>query len=195
MTVDFTQAIRTEDIQREALLVLFDHLNDKIDELEQEWQAKDQDLYSHMDRVDPGWTVEQIPADNFLPGTLAPLMNRPITEFPNVATIAYVARPNNSRDDNGEMYQVRLAIEVMVKSERNEQEVNSRIKKTLEAVHLTLFDNWDNKTLNHLVHDISAPLETTGDVFKIEDRGTRQSWFWQGGRLEYVVSKYVSFDE
>jgi hypothetical protein len=195
MPVDFTQAVRTEDIQRECLLILFDQLNDKMDELEQGWRQKDEDLYSRMDKVAPDWSVEHIPSDNFLPGTLAPLMSRPITEYPNVATIAYIARPNNSRDDQGEMYGVRLGIEVMVKSEKSEQEVNSRIKKTLEAIHLTLFDNWDNKTLNHLVHDMSAPSETTGDVFKVQDRGTRESWFWQGGRLEYVVSKYISFDE
>lgn len=195
MPVDFSQALRTEDIQREALLILYDQLNDKMDSLEQEWEAKDEDLYTRMDKVAPDWSVERIPSDNFLPGTLAPLLNRPISEYPNIATICYIARPNNSTNDNGEMYQLRLAIEVMVKSEKSEQEVNSRIKKTLEAVHLTLFDNWDNKTLNHTVHDISAPSETTGDVFKVQDRGTRKDWFWQGGRLEYVVTKYMSFDE
>ena len=195
MTVDFTQAIRTEDIQREALLVLFDHLNDKMDELDQEWTRKDEDLYTHMGQVGPDWSVERIPSENFLPGTLAPLMSRPIKEYPNVATIAYIARPRGTTDDTGEGYQIRLAIEVMVKSELSEQEVNSRIKKTLEAIHLTFFDNWDNRTLNHLVHELPAPQETTGDVFKVEDRGTGMSWFWQGGSLEYLVSKYMSFDE
>jgi hypothetical protein len=194
MPVDFSQAIRTEDIQREALLVLFDNLNDKIDELEPMWLNKDSDLYDRMEKVNPGWTVEHIPSDNFLPGTLAPLMSRPIEEYPNVATIAYIARPTNSSDDNGEMYQIRLAIEIMVKSELSEQEVNSRIKKTLEAAHLTLFDNWDNRTLNHLVHELPAPQETTGDVFAIKSRDN-QKWFWQGGSLEYLVSKYMSFDE
>jgi len=195
MPVDFSQAIRTEDIQREALLILFDHLNDKIDELEQEWEAKDEDLYSRMDKVAPGFSVEHIPSDNFLPGVLAPLMSRPIEEYPNVATIAYIARPTSDPNDQGNNYQITLAIECMVKSETSEQEVNSRIKKTLEAIHLTFFDNWDNRTLNHLVHELPAPTETTGDVFKVENRALGKSFFWQGGSLEYLVSKYMSFSE
>lgn len=195
MPVDYSQAIRTEDIQREALLILYDHLNDKMDDLEEQWAYKDEDLYSRMDKVAPDWSVERIPSDNFLPGTLAPLMKRPITEYPNVATIAYIARPTPDNNDNGNMYYITLAIECMVKSEKSEQEVNSRIKKTLEAVHLTFFDNWDNRTLNHLVHELPAPQETTGDVFKVEDRSTGQSWFWQGGSLEYLVSKFMSYDE
>lgn len=195
MSVDYSQAIRTEDIQREALLILYDNLNDKIDELEEQWAYKDEDLYTRMDKVAPDWSVEHIPSDNFLPGTLAPLMKRPITEYPNIATIAYIARPTPDSNDNGNMYYITLAIECMVKSEKSEQEVNSRIKKTMEAVHLTFFDSWDNRTLNHLVHELPAPQETTGDVFKVEDRSTGVSWFWQGGSLEYLVSKFMSYNE
>lgn len=192
--IDYSASIKTEKIQREALLVLFDNLNDKIDELEQQWQAEDEDLYNRMGKVAPDWSVEHIPSDNFLPGTLAPLMSRPINEYPNVATIAYIARPTGSADDTGESYQVRLAIEVMVKSELNEQEVNSRIKKTLEAIQLTFFDNWDNRTLNHLTQELPMPQETTGDVFTISDRSTGKKWYWQGGSLEYLVYKFTSSD-
>jgi hypothetical protein len=193
MPVDFSHAIRTEDIQREALLILFDNLNDKIDELEEEWTNKDTDLYDRMGRVAPGWSVEHIPIENFLPGTLSPLMSRPIEEFPNVATIAYIARPRGTADDQGEGYQIRLAIETMVKSEMSEQEVNSRIKKTLEAIQLTFFDSWENRTLNHKIHELPYPQETTGDVFAI--RKDNRKWFWQGGSFEYLLSKYASGNE
>jgi hypothetical protein len=189
-SAQFSTKIDTKKIQREALLILFDNLNDKIDELEEEWITEDIDLYNRMDRVAPDWSYEHIPADNFHPGTLAQLMNRPITEYPNCCTIAYLADPTNSDDDEGEMYRVRLAVELMVKSEKSEQEVNSRIKNVLEAVQAVFLDNYDNRTLNHTISDLGRPRETTGDVFAIMKDNKR--WFWQGGSLEYPVFKYTS---
>ncbi len=180
----------TEKIQREALLVLFDNLNDKMEEMEEQWLNEDADLYNRMGRVSPDWSVEPIPADNFLPGTLAPLMSRPIGEYPNVCTIAYTADPTGSNDDEGELYRVRLRIEIMVKSELNEQEVNSRIQKVLEATHRVFIDSFENRNLNGTISDLGRPRQTIGSVFAIQKDSKK--WYWQGGSLEYPVIKYVS---
>jgi len=186
---EFTVDIDTERIQREALLILFDNLNDKIDELEEEFNAEDDDFYNHMGLVSPGFSVEQISTDNFHAGTLAPLLTRPIEEFPNCCTIAYVAEPTGSTDDQAEFFQIRLAVEVMVKSQLSEMEVNSRIKKTIKAVRRVFLDGYDNRKLNGLVSSMGEPRETTGDVFAVVRNDQR--WYWQGGSLTYPVLKYV----
>jgi len=183
-------SIDTKKIQREALLILFDNLNDKIDELEETWLSEDSDFYNSLNRVAPDWSYEHIPEENFHPGSLAPLLTRPMSQFPNCSVIAYLADPLNSDDDQGEKYQVRLAIETMVKSEKSEEEVNSRIKNMLEAIQAVFLDNYENRTINHTVFDMGRPRETTGDIFVVQKDGKR--WFWQGGSLEYPVLKFTS---
>lgn len=189
-SAQFGVDIDTEKIQREAILILFDNLNDKIDDLEEDWNTRDSDFFNRMNQVSPDWSVEHIADDNFHSGTLAQLMSRPISDYPNCCAIAYVADPTGSDDDEGEIYQIRLAVEVMVKSEVSEQEVNSRIKKTVEAVQRVFKDGFENRTLNHTVSELGRPRETTGDVFKVVK--DNKVWFWQGGSLEYPVIKYVS---
>lgn len=198
--MDLTVSISTEEIQRQALLILFQNLNSRISSLNSGWSAKDASFYSGLGRSNPGFTVEQIPNSNFIPGVITSVINQPISFFPNVCCIAYRADPKRSTDDTGENYTIRLAIEVLVKSDNfnndnshlGEEQVNSRIQKTLEAVHQVILDF---PTLNNTVPNIGAPTKTIGncDVRREKD-GTGKRWFWQGGMLEYPVDKYVNFN-
>ena len=115
--MDLTTRINTEVIQRQALKVLFDHLNDKIIEMRPIWAAEDDDFWSSLNRGQSGWTIETINDENFYPGTIPSLVGAEPDKYPNVCTVAYIGEPNNSDDDTGDMYRVRLAIEIMVKSE------------------------------------------------------------------------------
>jgi len=56
-------------------------------------------------------------------------------------------------------------------------------------------DSLDNRTLNNTVPKLNAPRQTIGDVFvRREKTNIGDRWFWQGGSLEYVVSKFVDFN-
>jgi hypothetical protein len=190
-----------ELVQREALMVLYDGLNNMISLMNATWAAEDDALLTHLGRGNATWTVDQIANENFDPGTIPSLINAPIEKYPNVCVVCYTADPKLSSDDLGENYTHVLAVEIMVKSgafDQNatltdgifyEQEVNSRIHKTLDAAHLTLLAN---RHLNNSVPEIPAPRVTVGDLFiRREQGGQGDRWYWQGGSLIYNLDKYV----
>jgi hypothetical protein len=194
--MELTSRLGMEKIQREALLILANvtqGLNTKITAMQPTWTAEDDQLYAALGRSNPDWTVEQVLPANFHPGTAKGIMKWPVERFPNVCTICYQAfSPNDDDNDQGEFYSDRLAIEITVKSEESEEEVNSRIQKTLDAAHLVL---WDYRTLNNTVPEISTPPDVSiGDVqIRRHREGIGADWYWQGGALTYIVNKYVVY--
>lgn len=197
MPVDYSAKIDTELVQRETLLVLYDKLNAKITSLQSGWATLDNTFWTALGRGTPGWTVETIRPENFFPGTIPSLINTIIgpgeldpNKYPNICTIAYRGDPKRSSDDTGEMYSITLAIEVIVKSKKEEVEVNTRIQKTLEAINLVLEEN---RTLNGKILDLLAPTQTIGDVFAVRSPHDKEErWFFQGGVLEYKVDKFTN---
>lgn len=198
MAVDYSSKISTELVQRQALLVLFDNLNTKITSLQAAWISDDNTFYGLLGRGTPGWTIETISNENFYPGTIPSLMdavagvNPPdITKYPNVSTFAHRAEPKRSNDDMGENYTIRLEVQAMVKSLNSEIEVNTRIQKTMESIHLVLLEH---KSLYQTINNLPEPLQNIGDVFvRLNPREKTQRWYFQGGSLEYNLDKYVDF--
>lgn len=198
--MDTTRSINTEPIQRKALTILASKLNAKIAALSPAWTAQDDQFYADLSRPSPGFTVEDISQANMYAGTVPSLINAKVDRYPNLCTIAYRADPKRSNDDWGDNYTITLNVEVMVKSDNfgddlshlGEEQVNSRIQKTLEAVHEVLMDH---KTLDNLVESINpAPRQTIGEVFIRRTENARgDRWMWQGGVLTYLIDKYVSF--
>ncbi len=193
--MELTTRLGTELIQRQALIVLFDYLNDKIAVMNEEWSVEDDVFWAALNRGNEEWFVETIEDSNFYAGTIPSLINSPIEKYPNVCTICYISNPPNSTDDVGELYSDVLAIEVMVKSINSEEEVNSRIQKTLDAVNLVFMDSLENRTLNNTIPMLNAPRMTIGDVFvRREKTNVGDRWYWQGGSLEYIVNKFMDFN-
>jgi hypothetical protein len=152
-------------------------------------------FWAALNRGNEEWFVETIEDSNFYAGTIPSLINSPIEKYPNVCTICYISNPPNSTDDVGELYSDVLAIEVMVKSINSEEEVNSRIQKTLDAVNLVFMDSLENRTLNNTIPMLNAPRMTIGDVFvRREKTNVGDRWYWQGGSLEYIVNKFMDFN-
>lgn len=192
--MELTTRLGTEAVQRAAIVVLFNHLNNMIISMNSTWAIEDDAFWSALSRGNQPWFVEPVNEENFYAGTIPSLINAPINKYPNVAAICYIATPPSSTDDRGELYQDLLAIEVMVKSINSEEEVNSRIQKTLDAVHLTFMNSFENRNLNNTISQLNAPRQTIGDVFiRREQTSHGDKWFWQGGTLEYTLQKYVSF--
>ena len=193
--MELTTRLGTERIQREAIIVLFNYLNDMIANMNLQWSIEDDEYWAALNRGNEEWFVEPIADSNFYAGTIPSLINSDIEKYPNIAAICYIANPPSSLDDDGELYANVLAIEVMVKSINSEEEVNSRIQKTLDAVHLTFMDSLENRTLNNTIPKLNAPRQTVGDVFvRREKTNIGDRWYWQGGSLEYIVNKFVDFN-
>ena len=192
--MELTTRLGTELIQRQAIIVLYNHLNSKIDAMSADWGIEDDEYWSALSRGNQDWFVEHIEDRNFYSGHIPSLINSAIENYPNVAAICYDAVPPGSRDDEGELYNNVLLFEVMVKSIVSEEEVNSRIQKTLDAIHLTFMDSLENRTLNNTIPKLNAPRQTIGDVFIRRERtNIGDKWFWQGGTLTYSVQKFVDF--
>jgi len=187
--MDLSVDITTEDIQREALKILYDGLNNEIDSRSAAWVTADTAYFASIGRAAPGFSVEHVKSENFYPGTIPSLINAEIEKYPNCCSFAHLAVPRNSDDSVGEMYAVELEIAIMVKSITSELEVNSRIQKTLEAAHAVMSKN---RSLNHSVPKFVSPRKTMGDVFVRKERNSQgPRWFWQGGTLIYSVDKWI----
>lgn len=186
--MDFSADIKTEVIQQQVIKILYDHLNSEIASRSAAWIAADTAFYASIGRPAPDFSVESIANDNFYPGVVTSLINAPIDKYPNVSAYCWSAIPTTSRDDIAEEYAILVSIEVMVKSIESELEANSRIQKTLEAIHAVIVKN---QSLNNTANTMNAPSKTMGDIFvRREEHSRGPRWFWQGGSLTYPVEKY-----
>jgi hypothetical protein len=196
--MELSGRLYNQQIEREALLILFNGLNDKINEMMPTWEDEDDNLWISLNKGSQDWSIEEIDEDNFYAGIIPSLINAPKDNYPNVSVICYQGQPTDSSDDTGELYKYTLNVEIMVKSGsftedydvNLQQQVNTRIQKTVEAAHLTILDD---RTLNNTVSQIGAPSFSVGDVFvRREDGGRAPKWYWQGGILIYDIYKFVN---
>lgn len=189
-----TDRLELEEIGRQVLLVLHSELNNEIEALQAEWTSRDQEFWGRLG-IDRSITVEQVPPENFYVGHVPSLINADIVKYPNCAVYGFQANPRRSEDDHGEFYEVRIAVEVMCKSERDEQEVNSRVHRTVDAAHSALSKE-GARELGGFVAGLAGgtPNVTVGEVFvRREDRSRGDRWFWQGGRLEYRLDRFIQY--
>jgi hypothetical protein len=190
-----TDRLELEQIGREVIVMLHTQLNDRIEDQAMFWGSRDEDFAQRMGTDNPGVVVESIPTDNFYVGSVPSLIEAPVDKYPNCAAYAYSASPQLSDDDNADIYEVRVAVEIMCKSVTDEQEVNSRVNRTLEAAHSVFRTEGARELSGYIVGKVSAtPIITVGDVFvRREQKSRGPRWFWQGGRLEYRLERYVQY--
>lgn len=199
MGTTFATDMGLERVQRSITLHLAENLNDQIAARTAEWALHDTLFYTALGRDDPEFTIEQIPSSSFFPGHNPNLIDQVKELFPSCSVIAYVGTPQNSTDDWGELYQIRIAIELMAKSVRSEEEVDVRVRRLAEAAHACflgdLVRNLPDVDGSALIPRMAnTPTVTFGDVFiRHEGVDPEARWYWQGGRLEYIIDKYQSY--
>jgi small nuclear ribonucleoprotein (snRNP)-like protein len=188
--VKFDSTIGLEETQRAALVRLFRHLNSAIVERQALKETEDVALADFLGRAYVPVELEQIDPENFYEGHRPSLIRAPINKYPNVAVWAVRATPHpeSARSDHTDIFNVLLFVEIMCKSIDDEETVNKRTVRTVEAVNAVMTDD---KTLGGVVtgfdDDVSPSMS---DVFTRKEKTTYGDlWFWQGARLEYVVRK------
>lgn len=180
-------------IQRAALTQIFTDLNDVIDEINDEKIPEDIDFETFLGRDNPtGTETEHILPGNFHEGHRPSLIKADIDKYPNccVWTVRAVPAGESANSDHTSIYNNLLYIEVMVKAnpDEDEEDVNRRIERTAEAVHICMSRDL---SLGGKVSGLSSePSVNLSDVFVRRERtSTGPQWFWQGARLEYAVRK------
>lgn len=197
--MDLTIDVGLERVQRAVALLMAQNINNEIDIQNTLWSARDAAWFAALGRPDPGFSVEYINSDNIYSGTIPSLITSPASFYPNLSVIAYVATPGGGNDDWMERYQITLACEFMVKSLTNEEEVNARIQRTLEAGHRVLSSERNRKIPEFdgesLVPQIaSMPTVTISDVFVRHTSGDPNSRsFYQHGSLTYRIDKFSGY--
>lgn len=190
MSLVSTPTIGLEEVQRKAFYVLFDGLNSVLAEMQTEWDRRDETFATRTGREFIRTVLEPIQPENFYEGHRPSLIDADVTSYPNVSVMTprAVAGVGTDQQDHMEVHRNLLWIECMAKSEANEDEVNRRSLRLVEAVHITLMRN---PTLEGIVAGFDTAVNANmGDVFTRKQRTAYgPHWFWRGGRLEYAVRK------
>ena len=191
--------IGLERIQRAVAMLMVDQLNDQIATVEALWAPRDAAWLAAVGRPDPGFTIERIQTQNIYSGVIPSLITSPPSSYPNLCVIAYIGTPIGTNSDMTDMYQFTLALEFMVKSLTNEELVNSRIHRTLEAGHNVLTSD-QNRYIpdydgSNLVPQISSkPVVTISDVFvRHTTSDPNERSFYQHGSLTYRVDRFSGY--
>lgn len=197
MTLELTGRFYDKQIGRAMLTILFQQLNDKLDEMEADWNAEDEEFWTAINKGIPDWNMEPVADGNFHEGASPPYINAPIENFPSVYVFCHQGTPTGSSDDTGELYAFTVDVELMASSgpftgEYNEElaeQASMRLGRLQEGVNLVILEN---RRLGGIVTDINAPAMSKGQIFPKRGAGGKgPSFYWQGGVIRYVVHKWV----
>lgn len=181
--------IGLELIEREATLVLFNHLNNELEVQQIKWTNRDEE-WNQITAQEPSEVrLELIEPWNFHKGHRPSLIENPPREnYPNVSVMAYQGRPTEDLIDQASNFEVMVDVEIMVKGDY-EQEINSRIHRTVEAVHQVLARNEGLSCVSYGWNN--DPNVQITDIFKRrEDTSYGRDWYWQGSRMRYLTIKH-----
>lgn len=181
-----------EQIQRATLTQLFHGLNDTLVLVQAAWDPSDEQL-DELRGLDYVPTVlEPVASENFYEGFRPSLISAPITNYPNVAVMAYTATPGPGTElyDHQEKYRLSLVVEGMVKAspDEGEEACNRRAQRMAEAINAVITAD---ATLGGTVSGLDAtPTIRIAELFTRKEKSNYgDHWFWQGCRLEYAVRK------
>lgn len=189
-----TTIVGLEEMQRAALIQLFDGINDALDAQESFMADRDAEFAAALGRDYVALELEHVLPENFYTGHVPSLIKAPIDKYPNVCAMTTQATPAPGTEtiDQGEAYRMILYVEVMAKSMVSSSEVNSRVARMAEAANACIMRD---STLGGRIFGFeTAPTVLLGDVFaRREKTSYGPEWFWQGARMEYTVRKEAGY--
>jgi hypothetical protein len=195
--MDLTADIGLERVQRAIALMMAQNINNALTVQENLWVARDATYFSALGRTNPGWTLERISPDNVHSGIIPSLIDSPPEDFPNICVIAYAANPIGT-SDWGERFLQAVEVQFMVKSLTDEEEVNARIQRTLEAAHSLLLSDEARRIPDaegDIVPQISSmpAVEISGVFVRHLSTDPNAKSFYQHGTLTYRVEKFATY--
>lgn len=191
--MDYGKGLGLEEAVRAALLILHASLNGEIDAQNSLWASRDSAFLAALGRATTSYQLEHVQDQNFYAGHVPSLIDADKGRYPNVAVMGFQVIPQGTGEDYGEQFRIQLAVEVMAKSDSSEEEVNSRILRTVDSVHRVLMSGPGRNLSNTVsrLHDV--PQVVISDVFAVMETNSQERWLWQGGRLTYNVDKFATY--
>lgn len=198
------QTIGLEEISVAASLLLIARLNDAIADVEDEMDPTDELLDNARGRQHVPVEIERVDVTKNLHVGSSPSMivgedgwMPPLNTWPAVSVMAYRALPSGGGADfdHAAIYVDSLFAETVVKAgpeagppERRSEVCNKRIWRTLEAVNRVLMGD---QSLGGIVNGLESPTAVISEAFERpeDDLGSDTTWYWQAGRVDYVISK------
>jgi hypothetical protein len=181
-----------ESIQRSAFTIIFGQFNDYVDQVNNFMAQSDEDLDVLLGRAYVPTVVDPVLPGNFYEGHRPSLIDAPVSNYPNCCVWAVRTTPSPDSDllDQMSISMTLLFVEMMAKAAPDEGEgiCNRRLLRMIEGAQLCVMAN---PTLRGLVNGReNDPTVNVSEVFtRKETTAYGPHWFWQGARLEFVVSK------
>lgn len=189
------KGFEAERIATEALTLLVNNVNAELTTLNTGLITHDKTVAALLKKPYIPVAPEPFKPQNCYLGHKPSLIEAPIENFPNLSVIIERVIPSEESDqfDQMHMYQDTMGVEVMVKSEKDEDIVTKRMLRSIEAINNVLMEN---RTLNGAVLEIKdTPEVIITDCFirRKNVGGVGPDFFWQAGRIEYHVDKPAKF--
>lgn len=175
-----------ENLGRTVLLRLAASVNAAIHAQTSTWAAADLDFATQMGITYSPLVLEDIDKANMHLGHVPALIDAPIEQYPNLSVLAPDLRdvPNGGWDQGGEFYAT-FYVEIMVKDETTQENVNKRAQRTMDAVNSVVMAD---PTFDGQYSDMTLTTVGVSDVFiRREMKSRGPEWYWQGARLDYRV--------
>lgn len=202
MAVSFGPGTNLEPLQRALLLQLKANVNDKLDELNEFWKPKDEELAAALGYEYVDSTCEHIAV--FSDGHRPSFIDAPIENYPNISVMAYHAEPSPEQFDQADSYSNTAFVELIVKSQTFEDDdlkvredaetvVNRRVQRTADAVQRSVSLD---PTLGGTIFTLQNPptVDITDVFIRREDvKKGGDKWAWQLARLEWKATTYSNF--
>lgn len=187
--MNFTQrGFGLEYIERQVKIILFQQLNAELDAQEELWYELDKEYVQITGNELGKTTLEHIPDENFYSGHRPSLLTSGPEGFPNIAVMCYTGVPIYETDQT-QSWVVDIDIEIMVRSFEGEEEVNRRIKRTVEAVNQVMMRN---DSLNGCSLGFNGdPDVLIVDTYKQNSELSHgEDWWWTAARIGYNINRH-----
>lgn len=203
----FDQRIGAESLQLAVFRVLHENINTYLGDEQAVGNVNDVEIATVSGQPLVQVSLELVDPRYIHYGHRPSMIEAPVTEYPSVSVMAYIASPagTNINVDYGHSVSLKVAIEMIVKSGPYQEDdrmgegediVGRRIKRTAEAVHRLMMDH---QSLGGAFEPPEvAPTVTWGDIFARDEDGetsTGNRWYWQGVRMEYTYLKQTVFSQ
>lgn len=191
-----TPIVGMEVIQRSAFYVLFEGLNNALNELSAYWASFDLEFDTVTGRSTSPTLLESVPPENFHEGHKPSLVSSEPSNYPNVAVFVSRADPSGYGSDESDSWTETVDIETMIKGD-DEDTTNRRVQRMCEAVVLCIRRN---PTLGMTIQGLEeTPSVEITELYAVRvpsqggayqgqyDQGAR--FLWQGAGISFRVLK------
>jgi hypothetical protein len=180
-----TNSTGMERLSRDIGRYLLPILNDQIAAATSLWAPEDATFAAEFNKPYVPVVLEEMKPENYHFGHIPSLIEAPLDKYPNIAIMCAEMSSVPDSFDQGDEFSFNTFIEIMVKSVTTQEDVNSRIQRTTDAVHSLLLGD---RSIGGRVTMFELTSGVISDVFKRKEAKSRGAdWFWQGSRLEYTT--------